>query len=258
MSRPTNDAHDDRVLKRVRALLDKAERTRDEFPAEADALESKAFELMGTYGIEQAMLAARGAREDEVTTIRITLSGGYARRLGTLVHGIAEAVGAKAIYTKPYRGNPARGLPAREAYSTVVGHESTLERVEFLYTLLLAQAMRGMGRIRSLEHGRTRSVRIGYLVGFADTVHERLVAAEKRARGEAAATATPGTPGVAVVLADRAALVRRRYAELFPNARTGGPVKVNAAGYRAGERDGRTADLGGARFGGGRARAIGS
>lgn len=260
MSEPTGDNDQGKILAKVRGLLAKAESS--EFPEEADAFQRKAFALMSTYGIEQAMLAASGVKADEVDKITISVSGGYAGRLAVLIHVIARALDAKAVYSKKHPGSPRHGIPAREGYVTVIGYRSTLERVEFLYTLLLAQATRGMGRVSGSTAGESRSLRAGYLTGFASEVGQRLEMAERVARREYeqehSGDGSGDGSGAALVLADRKSMVLRRFDAMFPNTRTRRAGRVNSDGYDAGRRDGRTADLGGKRFGSARARAIGA
>lgn len=256
MSEPIDDARRGKILTRVRGLLAKAEAT--QYEQEAEALTAKAFALMSAYGLEEAMLAATGDKADEIGSIVIEVSGGYAVKLATLIQVIARALEAKAVYAKPYKGNDRHNIPPRSGRVTVVGHRSTLERVEFLYTLLLAQATRGMGRITGYSAGQSRSLRSGYLTGFTDEVGQRLEAAERAARADYDKSHPTGDgPGTAVVLADRRATVVRRFEEMFPKTRSRKVGIVNAEGYAAGQRDGRMADLGGKRFGNGRTRAIG-
>src|SRR4051812_24011609 len=88
MTEPSND----KILNRVRGLLDKAASTRDEFPAEAKALEDKAMELMAAYGIEQAILEATGQKvADGIGKLTINLTDPYSFEKSILVHRIAES-----------------------------------------------------------------------------------------------------------------------------------------------------------------------
>src|SRR3546814_127112 len=70
---PTNDPW----LRRVQAMLAKAEST--QFPAEAEALLAKAQELMSRHAIDEAMLQSAGrAASDAVTTTVVVTTAPYA------------------------------------------------------------------------------------------------------------------------------------------------------------------------------------
>lgn len=233
-----------KILSKVRSLLDKAEST--EFPEEAEALQAKAFELMSLYGIEQAVLASKGEREDKIDQLVIDLSGAYAVGRAHLLTRISTALGAQGLYFPAGKRRPVAGY-------VVVAHESTRERIAFLYTMLFAQATRGMQKMTGGTPGRVRSARASYMLAFATVVGGRLDQVEGRVRHEEEAA----KPGTGLVLVTRDRQVEQTYHQLYPRIRS---VKAHAgstAGYAAGLRDGERADLGGARFGNGRTKALG-
>lgn len=241
---------DDKILNRVRGLLDKAAST--EFEAEAQALRDKAMELMAAYGIEQAMLEATGRKTaDGITKITITFKNPYSYEKNTLLYRIATALGCETIVTKS-------GQSAE--FAQVVGHASDLERIEFLYTLLLVQAQNGAAKIAGDSYGgfytprevakETRALRAAHLAGFAREVGDRLTAIQRHAAAQNEAQhAGDSTPGAALVLASRRELVTRAFADMFPNVTTGRGRRYRADGYDAGQASGRNADLGQSRFG---------
>lgn len=237
------------LLAKVRALLAKAEST--EFEAEAEAFTAKAMDLIAKHGIDEALLAASGAKRDEIDQLRIDLDAPYSSEKQTLLTQTARAMRCQCIGTRVGRTTQ---------YCIVVGFKSDLDRVNLLYTSLLIQATGQItaqrpsdSDVNSRYYYRRESVaayRRAWLLGFALKVGERLREAERCA----AAQTADHMPGVstALVLRDRSALVDQRYADLFPNARPRSHQVSSANGYRSGQSAGERADLGSTRVGGSR------
>jgi hypothetical protein len=131
--------------------------------------------------------------------------------------------------------------------------ESDLERIDMLYTSLLVQCLRFQARelARLSPWVDVRSWKVDYVEGFRAEVHRRLKEAEDRAKQQAQAEQTSG-PSVALVLADRSALVQKAKADAYSSLRKGSYSRRVGAGYGQGVSAGRRADLGGTRVGGGR------
>src|SRR3546814_6950063 len=92
---PTNDPG----LRRVQAMLAKAEST--QFPAEAEALLAKAQELMSRHAIDEAMLQSAGrAASDAVTTTAVVTTAPYAGAQASLLGAIAAAHQPRVIMKK--------------------------------------------------------------------------------------------------------------------------------------------------------------
>lgn len=251
MTDPTND----KILNRVRALLDKAASTQEEFPAEAKALRDKAMELMTAYGIEQAVLEATGKKAaDTVTQIRIDFANPYSFEKYTLATHIAKALGCKTIVMKS-------GKSAE--YVNIIGHSSDLERVEFLYTLLSVQAQNGAAKVEADRYSWencdltdcqlgavTRRLRAAYLAGFAMEIGIRLrdIVEHAAAQNDATHQGDSG-PGTELVLASRKEMVDQKFRELYPHTGTVKSRSYTSSGYNAGRAGGRNADLGQNRFG---------
>lgn len=234
---------DEKVLNRVRVLLNKAEST--EFEPEAEALREKAQKLIVTYGLEKA-LSTPVAQQSAITTIRIDFQDPFSDRKAYLLHRVSEAFGCKSISFYARGGR-------RRTYATVVGYPSDLEQVELIYTSLLLQAARELAALPAVAARQVRSQRSGFLFGFAERAGERLEALYAAAVEEAEDT---GTPGAALVLVDRGNAVRSVYEEMFPDVRSGSISSSNASGYYAGRNSANRADLGQSRFGAGRQRAL--
>ncbi len=238
-------------LEVIRKLLAKAERAAT--PDEADAYNTKAAEMMARHGVDAAMVAARpdGGPRDEVASVRLAMTDPYSAEKAQLAYGVARAMGCRLVQ----HAGIGRG---RIDAVTVMGYRSDLQRVELTYTSLLLQATRTVVRQRPPEWSResTAAFRRTYLVGFTNEVHRRLAAAERGAVEQHDATATPGAPSAALVVADRRALVDRAYDQQYGHLKAGRRRQLSGTGYRAGIEAGRRADVGQRRVGDTR-RALG-
>ncbi|WP_157474322.1 DUF2786 domain-containing protein [Parafrankia sp. EUN1f] len=216
---------DPRVLDRVRALLAKAESTT--FAEEAEALTTKAQQLMARYSIDDALLAARessasaSASAHEPGASRIGIGNPYEEPKAILLNVIAEANRCRSIWV--------RNL----GFMTVIGYPRDLEAVELLYTSLLVQATaavtRAGGRQDRYGRSRTRAFRKSFLISFATRIGERLATATEQAGADAAAAS--GDSRLLPALAARNDGVREAAERMFPEvvAKT-----VNAADVEGG------------------------
>jgi uncharacterized protein DUF2786 len=194
------------LLEKVRALLAKAEAT--EHPAEAEAFTAKATELMAKYGIQQAMLNDVRPGHDEVGNRIVDTPNPYGIDKAILLQCIASALGCRAIRL---RGNDVR--------VHMFGYGSDLERIEMLYTSLLVQSANALAATPVPRGVPGVSFRKSFLAGFTVAVKDRLEEAERRAQRDAQASAPQGSEvrSVALVLADRSAVVERAYAQAYPS-----------------------------------------
>ncbi len=233
-----------RLLDRVRKLLAKAE-AEGVTPAEAQALTTKAAELMAKYGIDRALLAARRPETDRPDDRVVEICNPWARVQAHLLCGLAAALRCQCIL-----------LPSRAGQRVhVFGFTSDIERTDVLYTSVLVQMWHGL--VAAEVPGavnRVRAWRRSWLLGFATAVIARVRAAEVRA--ERAAQAPGGaSPGTALVLADRALVIREQVARAYPMTRTA-RVTYSGTGYGAGYAQGRRADIGSGRVAGRPAREL--
>jgi Protein of unknown function (DUF2786) len=168
---------DERMLSRVRALLAKAELT--EFAEEAEALSSRAQELMAKYSIDQALLATESGRKDAPDGRRIAVDNPYEDPKTSLLQAVATANRCRVVWSKPV------GL------ATVIGFPADLDVVQLLFTSLLVQANAAMLRAGSRQdaygRSRTRAFRQSFLVSYAIRIGERLSEAAEHATQEAVA-----------------------------------------------------------------------
>lgn len=212
---------DPRVLRKVRALLAKAESTT--FAEEAEALSAKAQELMTRHRIDHLgdPSGAPGGR-------RIWIDAPYVAPKATLAMAVARANGCRGVHLV--------GLGCVH----VVGFGHDLTSTEVLFTSLLVQAGRALVEAESRQLAgagrRTRSFRHAFLVGFAAQVGRRL----RETSGGLLAARSDLLP----VLRRRDEEVEAALAEAFPATRTQRSTASNAAGWAAGVRAGDAADLG--------------
>jgi hypothetical protein len=196
---------DQRMLDKIRALLAKAEST--EFPEEAEALTTRAQQLMARYSIDHALLAARSGGEQEGPGgRRLAIDSPYESPKAMLLASIAQANRCRAVWSKPL------------GFSTVLGFPADLDAVELLFTSLLVQANAALVHEGSKRgpggRSRTRSFRHSFLASYAVRIGERLAEATGDAERRAAAEAT-GTD-LLPVLAARDQAVDDAVDAMFP------------------------------------------
>ncbi len=166
------DEAEERMLRRVRALLAKAEAT-DSVP-EAEALTAKAQELISRHALHSALDAGVGI---DVPTVRhVPLEDPYADAKALLLQHIAQ--------TNRCRSVQLTGL----GLSSVFGFASDLHAVETLFTSLLVQGTRAMTSAGISTDRRTPRYRRAFLVAYAVRVAERLDTTEREAVGAIAET----------------------------------------------------------------------
>jgi len=217
----------EKMLKRVRALLDKAEST--EYAEEAAALSAKAAEIMMEYGIDQALADAREDKTEKPCDKIMEFEAPYADKKAILYLQVLGAFGGKGLYFN--------GLNRTSEYVHVYGFESDLLAVDIIYTSLLLQASKHTARTPQYENARTW--RVSFWTGFIITVSKRF----QDAKAEAVkATSAPGTD---IVLRNRALEVQDAFRKANPRTRTRS-TRLTARsldGYDSGVRAGNRANL---------------
>ncbi|MFC9248188.1 DUF2786 domain-containing protein [Streptomyces sp. NPDC057136] len=166
-----------RMLTRIRALLAKAEGT--DFPEEAEALTTKAQELMARHSIDEALLAARTHSDETPGACRIGVDAPYETAKAILLDAVASANRCQAVWN------------SEVGFTTVVGFEPDLEAVELLFTSLLVQGTSAMTKAEAGQRAggrkRTKAFRQSFLMAYAQRLGSRL--ASDTARVTAAADA---------------------------------------------------------------------
>ncbi len=229
----TGPAPDDtRVLRRIRALLTKAEST--EFPDEAEALTAKAQELMTRHAVDAALLGADGGAPGRtaVATRRVHVDDPYVRAKTQLLGTVADANGVRLVWYQSL------------GTANLVGVAADLDAVELLFTSLLLQVGQALGAAERAAGRRSasRAFRRAFLLGYAARIGERLTSARERAT--AAAAAEQGLD-LLPVLRSRQVAVDEAFTELFPRVRSSrSRSSVDAGGYWAGRAAADSADVG--------------
>ncbi|HEY2688338.1 MAG TPA: DUF2786 domain-containing protein [Streptosporangiaceae bacterium] len=234
-----------RLLDRVRKLLAKAE---DESvtPPEAQALTAKAAELMAKYGIDRALLAADRPETDQPSNRMLDVDNPWARVKAHLLCGLGSALRCQCIML-----HTTEGLKVH-----TFGYSSDLERLDMLYTSVLIQMWHGLAGAQVPAWSRSpRAWRRSWLLGFATAVITRVRAAEYAAACQATDPAAASSSRAALVLADRAQVIRGEAERAYPLTRTA-RVTYSGTGYRDGYAQGQRADIGTTRVTHGRGRAL--
>lgn len=221
---------DVRALRRIRALLSKAEST--DFAEEAEALTAKAQELMTRHAVDAALLQAGSSPADGVTARRVHVADPYVRAKMQLLAAVADANDVRLVWYSML------------GIATLVGIPGDVGAVELLFTSLLLQVARALAAAERPTGAAAgaRSFRRSFLLGYAQRVGERLQAARRCATDEAAAA-----HGVDLlpVLRRRQVAVEARVAELFPRTRnTRSRASVDPGGWYAGRAAAERADVG--------------
>jgi hypothetical protein len=226
------------LLDRVRKLLAKAE-AEGVTPPEAEALTAKAAELMARYGIDRARLAAARPDTDRPDSRIIDIDNPWAQVRAHLLAGLAGAMRCQCVILHTSR-------PGTRIH--VFGYASDLERADILYTSLLLQMAHGLTAAVVPTGARSpRAWRRSWLLGFVSAVIARVRSAEDRAATAAEGEPRSG-PSTALVLADRAVVIRRQLEQAYPVTRKT-RITYSGRGYSAGFAQGQRADIGNARIG---------
>lgn len=226
------------MLAKCRALLSKAEST--EFPAEAEQLRAKAFELLAKAGIEAAELEAQPGSEAKIVSKEFVIREAYAVRKAVLLQRAASAMHCKGVRLMGGRGQ------AGVSKVVVVGYESDMERLGVLFTSLLLQLNNELCRAQVPYGVHARTFRTNFVAGWGFKVAERLRAAtsQEDSGGEASSS-------TALVLFDRKKAVEAACATAYPKVK---PVllRTTAQGFYDGQRAGERASIGQTSVGGSR------
>jgi len=229
---PASAPDDARVLRRIRALLTKAEST--EFHDEAEALTAKAQELMTRHAVDAALLDAGGEAPTRAAadTRRVHVDDPYVRAKMQLLGAVAEANGVRLVWYQSL------------GIANLVGVAADLDAVELLFTSLLLQVGQALGAAERAAGRRSasRSFRRAFLLGYAARIGERLTSARERAT-----TAAAAEQGVDLlpVLRSRQEAVDDAFTELFPRVRSSrSRASADAPGWWAGRAAADSADVG--------------
>ncbi|MFE4588878.1 DUF2786 domain-containing protein [Streptomyces laurentii] len=231
------------LLGKVRALLRQAEDS-SVTEQEARTFLDKATELMAKYGIEQAMLddvSDPGKPVDKV----VDLYAPYVKEARRLLSWIAGEMRCSAVYP---------GGKDNRHRVHLFGFEADLHAVEVLFTSLRLQMLRGADAadFRHRPEGEdARAYKRSWMLGFIREVVTRIGAAQRAARAAADVEQQTDPLGadsagrsVALVLADRSAVVQAQVSARYPKLGKTRPTKFKGTGYWQGVADGKQAEIG--------------
>ena len=239
------------MLARIQALLAKAEATT--FPEEAKIFTAKAQELMTKWAIDDAMLNRGKDVVGEIDKQVIWLDANeYRAPKVQLLAAVADTNNVKLVL-HPQEYRMVDGKRKRMFAVTLVGFEKDRLFVEKVFTSLLLQLSHELlspqvVAARQLECGHAGhgiKWRNTFTNGYAATIRYRLQQMRDQVRKQS--EAQHGVTTLGLVLADRSAMVTRKYEEFFPKL---GKAKKSDAGqgggsaYYHGAQAGHRADVG--------------
>lgn len=246
-----------RAAQRIQALLATAEdaakrgdlTTRDQAMQRATALQLK-------YVIDDALLASHGEAAQETVDHEDFCQESNTPLIKAkrqLIAALAELYRGRAIMMgdwKPGKEGQPKGWD-RRAKVRVFAHTNDLKFIRQMYLSLLLQMQTEMAKDERdvIAHTATAKVpnawRVSYAHAWVTRVYNRLLDQKRRQEADQ----ETGTPGSALVLRDRGAVVTAAVNEAFSKLHTR-KMKVantNAEGRAAGDAAGRRADLGNTR-----------
>lgn len=246
------------LIRKVEALMRKAERTDNE--AEAEAFYGKAQQLMSQHNIDEAMLRLSDTEipaEEVIYDDMAIKRSGFFESMLKLAVACAEANDVRCLVKTPKDWRENAGV-------RFVGLPSNITKAKMLYVGLLAQCLKFRRSVPDYVKDEAEYAGAGYIqrwrrdfsLGFAARIGSRLQEMKRETERAAAAKDDRLLP----VLASRKDEVDRYYSSMVGAPRRGrsrsGPMSdAFAAGSNAANR----ADLGGGtRVGGGSAGQIGS
>ncbi|MGG5173051.1 DUF2786 domain-containing protein [Pseudarthrobacter sp. J1738] len=189
----------EKKLELIAQLLAKAESTT---PEEAEALTEHAERLMIRYGIEQALIDERRAKEgnahEQIIEKEIIFSGTYALDLHMMGSSVVRSLGSLNAFRRSYKRTRQEGL-------MIVGFESDVNQALTLVASLELQAMVALRTFwaskrkelqedggvvwQYLSETEKRRMRVSFIHGFTAAVSARI----KSNRNQAVAESGTGT-----------------------------------------------------------------
>lgn len=244
----------ERWIDKIQKLLAKAERAGT--PAEAEAFQGKAEELMVKYAVDHAVLAAARNTEEQIVERVIEHTGIYQRQSHELASYVCDALGSLRTlisdgsrYRQPKPGKY-KGSWEKYTKTYVIGFESDVENALVLIASLQVQAHRAQLSWWQTEQHRLYSwhtsmdkfrMRRSFLTAFNEEVWQRIYRTRRQVVKEASAT----TPGTDLVLKDRGDRVKSfidsKYDLVTKKSRA---LQTDPDGARAGRLAGASADIG--------------
>lgn len=261
----TDQAVRAKLAAKIQALLAQAEgeaaagneAARDTFLDKAAALQLK-------YAIDDAMLAAGADDKDELAQADFCTESNtpLIKAKRELINGLAHWNRGKAVMMGEWKQTKGGSRKYdRRAKIRVFAHQSDLDFITMLYNSLILQMQTMMAADERQAQYRsswraTAAWRVSYAYGWVRRVVGRIAEAARRNEAQAEA----GTPGTALVLVDRTALVQAHVDGLFGKLKSA-KYRIDdksADGRAAGRAAAERADLGNKKVEGNKTRQLGS
>ena len=239
---------EDRILDKVMKLLAQAEH-KNTGPEEAEAFYAKAQSLITQYQLDAAVAKAKAGttyNRSNVVRVNVAIASTYFNPDAQLLAQVARANDCEVVITSGYGTKRA----------TLMGLEEDVKIVEALFASLYMQMARQAKSVKNPDPWSTNHyvARSSFRFGFATKIGERLRAAKV---AQSNANEYCADTSMALVLRSKEVAVAEAVTNWFPNLRPGRSKNhLDGDGYRAGQRAGAVADLGGPRVGSGGAKAL--
>lgn len=230
------------ILARIRKLLAKAE-DQAATEEEAELYTAKAAELIASYGIDAALLAAEVPGTDVVGDRVVVLDAPFGRDKAELLADVAVRLRCRAVM----RIRRVNGTGVHSVH--LFDHASDLTRTDLLFTSLLMQSSTWLARTPVPAGEHKAAYRRSWLAGFRMAITRRLAEAEAVAERDAERRTSTSERTAGLVLADRSVAVTDAVTATYPNLGTARPRSLSGSGLRGGYAAGERADLGGTRLG---------
>ena len=221
------------VIEKVRKLLAHAES-----PActkeEREAFVSQAQTLMQRHAIEEADLEAHKPKEQQKLPImvRTQIWDDYIKPRMIMFHKIAMANRCKLVYGA---AGTKEGSPCLNIY--LFGMEEDIEYTRYLYRSLKTQMERDIVK----QYRGDKSFKQAFILGFADAIYHRLLAANKDAEKELEKTVPQAVQNFGVMTVNRDKQIESLVKSEIGYTRKGGGCTSNSgmgrsAGYSSGQK----------------------
>lgn len=230
-------------LDMMRTLLKKAETTT---PEEAEVVMEKVERLMLELGLDDIMQISRDRTKETVGEMEFVYTGGYAKAFVSMTYCVIRALGDLEAIASNVHNKQGKKIGLK---LIVVGFEGDCNRARILVTSLALQCVTAstahMNQYKML-YGYTATgtdkynEKRSFIMGFGEGAATRI----RRTRAEVVEEATASTPGTALVLADRNAIVKSEFDARFADRRKTRATSIRSGGYESGVRAGRQARTG--------------
>jgi hypothetical protein len=221
-------------------------------PAEREAFQAKAFELIERHRIDRALIGGHLAADDIIVTDTVgDFNGIYGRVRIEIVDAVARAFDTKLFWTGYQNTRRLKAYGFRSDVDQVIALSNRLLsdadlRVQFVeppeyVDMYNSSGGRYRSRVGAVQAATIRERR-GFYSGYADEIARRLRAAQQAAKTSATEAGVDVT-SAALVLVDRKRQVNDQFRSQVSTRAANGIDGGGSGGYSRGQDAGRNADL---------------